>query len=444
MFEKKKKKIEYLILKGGYLRLLLKRFGLLILILSTIGGILGGIISYITYTPQYTVTQAFTIKLTEHPGANTATLSDNQLSKTIPSLLSSDTFVNYMKPYMKSSGVTGNFIVTSLEHSNIFYLTVVSDNNNSCIKIIDNIQSHYGELAEGVIGESEMKFMAPPAYSNLPTNAPNYTLGVVLGALSVLVISAVILILKARFTNTVTSSKDIENEINAPCLSTIHQIYHKRRSGESKEERRKISNVLSENTDLEFKQEISTLSTNLDKICKRKGFKSILVTSTVSGEGKSSVSLNLACDLADKGKRVIILDCDLRTPCIAENLDIDNASIQLSDAITTGDFSNVIVKTSINNLYFSGNLTSDPAAFENTASKGFKLLVEEMEKEFDYIILDSPPSGFLGDAIEIGEIVDGFIYVISHNCISKSYILRSLSSFDEAKCEMLGFVINHK
>lgn len=444
MFEKKKEKIEYLILKGGYLRLLLKRFGLLILILSTVGGILGGIISYSIYTPQYTVTQAFTIKLTEHPGANTATLSDNQLSKTIPSLLSSDTFVEYMKPYMQSSGVTGHFIVASLEYSNIFYLTVVSDNNNSCIKIIDNIQSHYGELARGVIGESEMKFMAPPAYSNLPSNAPNYTLGVVLGALSVLIISAAALIIKARFTNTVTSSKDIESEINAPCLSTIHQIYHKRRSGESKEERRKIPLVLSENTDLEFKQEISTLSTNLDKICKRKGFRSILITSTASGEGKSSVSLNLACDLADKGKRVIILDCDLRTPCIAENLDIANTPIQLSEAIMNDYYSDCIVKTDINNLYFAGNLDSDSRAFESMASKSFKNLVEELKKKFDYVIIDSPPSGFLGDAIEIGEIVDGFIYVISHNCISKSYILRSLSSFDEAKCEMLGFVINHK
>ena len=444
MFEKKKEKAQYLLLKGKYLWLLIKRFRVLLIALCVAGGLFGGIITYCIYTPEYTVTQAFTIELAEHPGANYATINDNQLSKTIPVLLSCDTFINHMKPYMKASGIKGSFRVTSLDSSNIFYLTATSDSNDSSMQIIDEIQKHYGDIADRVIGKSTMKFMAPPAYNSMPSNAPDYTISIGLSVLAVFLAFMAALLLKTRFTKTVTSAEETEKEINAPCLATIHQVYRKRRSIEGKKNKTKIPLTVNEGTGLEFRQEISTLSASLDKICRENGYKSILVTSTASGEGKSSVSLNLACDLADRGKRVIILDCDLRTPCIAENLGITDIQVPLSTAIRSGMQSySFINQTDIDNLFFAGNIDGEPTSFENSADSNFKALVDGLKENFDYIIFDSPPSGFLGDALEIGEIADGFIYVIAHNSISKSCVLRSLSSFDGAKCKMLGFVINH-
>lgn len=444
MFDKNKRKVEYWVQKGNYIKVLLKRFAFLIIIFCSLSGILGGLIAYVTYLPEYTVTQSFTIKVINHPGANSATIKNNQLSKTIPSLLSSDTFLNYMKPYMVKTGVKGSFKVTSLENSNIFYLTVVSESNDACMKIINDIQAHYNEVARGVIGDSVMKFMAPAAYKELPSNSPNYINGAVAGLLLSVILVFGLMIVKARFTHTVSTPDDIRDYVNAPCLAVIQRIYHKRRSGESKKEAKKIPLAINESTNLEFKQEISTLTANCEKFCRINEFKSVLVTSTASGEGKSSISLNLACELADRGKRVALLDCDFRVPSLAENLNITDLPIQLTDAILNSSINGCMVKTDFENLYFAGNIKGDTSVIERFTVKGFKTFVDELKKQFDYVIVDSPPAGMFEDALQLAEITDSFIYVIAHNSINRSTVLQSLSSLDESKGTMLGFVINHK
>lgn len=438
----KKKKLEELLTKSKYLGFLLRKFWACVIVLVLVGAVLGGVVSAVVYKAEYTVTQAFTIKLANHPYANSATVSDNQLSKTIPNLLSSDTFNQHMKPYIRESGVVGTFKVTSLEASNIFYLTVVSDSNENCQRIINDIQAHYGEVAKGVIGESTMKFMAPPAMNKLPSNSPKLGIGILLGALIMLVITMSGFVLQAWFTKTVSSADDMLSAVSVPCLAQIHQVYHKRRSRDTKKDLNKITLVVDDNADLSFRQEISALSTNVDKICRQKDYKSILVTSSVSGEGKSTVSLNLACDMADRGKRVVIVDCDLRVPSIAESLDVTSVAIPLYDAILEQKF-DCAVSTRVKNLYLAGNVEGDSEAFERITSKKLKALIDSLKLQFDYVILDSPPVGLLGDAIQIGEIVDGFIYVVAHNSLSKSYVLQSLSSFDDSNSEMLGFVLNH-
>lgn len=435
-----KDKTEFIRTKLNLLLKLFKKYLALLLVMCIAGGLGAGIITYCIYTPEYTVTRAFTIELEKHPGANYATISENQLSKTIPSLLSSDTFQSYMKEYMDQSGVKGTFRITSLEYSNIFYLTVMSDSNESCNIIIDEIQKRYSGIADKVVGESTMKFMAPPSYSSLPSNAPNYTIGIIIGILAMLLIFTALLVLKAVFTQTVTSAHDIEEEGNFTCLATVHRVYHKKRSGESKKDFNRIPLVTDGSAGLDLCRDISTLSANTMRLCADKDFNTLLVTSTAPGEGKSSVSLNLACDLADKGKRVIIIDFDLRAPCIAERLGITNVPVTLTDAIKNGN--NCIVETDIPNLYFSGNVQDGTAELNRNDFKKLSEIIENFKSGFDYVIIDTPPSGFFGDAIEIGELADSFIYVISYNSISKNSVMRSLSSFDDSHCQMLGFVLN--
>ena len=124
-YENKSKKIS-----SAKIRLFLyalKRVWLVILAITLAGATVGGLITRLMYTPEYEVNQVFTIELKNNPNVNLATSSDKQLSKTIPALLSSDTFSNYMKKYIDESGVKGRFSVTSLDNSNIFTLTAISN-----------------------------------------------------------------------------------------------------------------------------------------------------------------------------------------------------------------------------------------------------------------------------------------------------------------------------
>ena len=171
----------------------------------------------------------------------------------------------------------------------------------------------------------------------------------------------------------------------------------------------------------------------------------IVVTSGKGGVGKTTTSANVGTGLAAMGKRVVMIDTDIGLRNLDVVMGLENRIVyNLVDVVE----SKCRVKQALikDKRYPSLYLMPSAQTKDKTAVNPEQMvkMINQLREQFDYIILDSPPSGFLGDAIEIGEIVDGFIYVISHNCISKSYILRSLSSFDEAKCEMVGFVINHK
>lgn len=402
---------------------------------------LGGIITRCIYKPEYTVTQVFTIELSENPNANSATVSDNQLSKTVPSLLCSDSFIQFMDKYINQSGVKGRFKVTSLENSNIFYLTAVSDSNENAIVIINEIQKHFSEIANKIIGECSIKFLSAPGESALPSNTPNYTLGIALGALFAIVISVAYFGLKAHFTDTVSGVDDISELGESLLLGAVHRAYHKSRSGESKEERNRIPLVTDSTAQLKFCQEISTISSKTDVKCKIEGYKTILVTSTLSGEGKSSLSLNLACDLADKGKKVMIIDFDLRSPCIAKRLGITKIKASLTDALSKNG-ADIITSTPVQNLFYIGNIESSSAQLTKKDYATISNILDSLKNDFDYIIIDTPPSDFLSDSADIGELCDAFIYVIAQNSVSKARILRTLSGFDTSHCEMLGYVIN--
>lgn len=429
--------------KIEYFYRLVVRFWLIILIASVAGGFVGGVLSSISYRPEYEMMQAFTIEIAEHPDANDAAVSETQLSKTIPALLSSDTFMEHMEPIIKREGVSGKFRVTSLETSNIFYITCVARSNNDAQIIINEIQEHYTDLANYVIGESYMKFLSPPTYSKTPINAPKYAfwvlIGLFAGGLSVCLVFA----LRSILSNTVINPEEIEDEINAKCLAVVKRVYEKKRS-DQQEKTKSLPFVTDEKADFDFKKSISTLSANVHQACSQKDFKTVLVSSTVSGEGKSTVALNLALDLADKGQRVVLIDYDLRSPSLAEYMGIDKIDYSITNAMETGDFSHCINKTKFENLYFCGNLKDDIQSFDTIRNDVIEKIVTELKPKFDYVIIDTAPVGFLGDAISVSSIADCFLYVISYNSVQKPSIIRCMATLNETNHNMLGFVLNNK
>lgn len=442
--QKKENKTAYLVGKLNYFLTKLKQFWIIILIATVISGAMGGIIARAMYKPEYTVTQSFTISLKEHPNANEASISDNQLSKTLPSLMSSDTFMKYMVKFVREKDANGRFMVSSLSNSNIFNITVVGESNDDCIKILDVFEEHYSDLTEKVIGESEIKIFTEPITSPMPSNAPQYALGIVFGALVAFLICTGILLAKAMISKTIFNATDAEQELNAKCLAEIKEIKIKKRSTDDKKAKNTMPLVSSDEASLELKQSINTLTMNTISKAERNGYKAILVTSTIPGEGKTSVSINLATNLALLGKRTIIVDCDLRSPNIYQHINT-KPNTSLTDAIEgKADIISAITKSEIECLDLLGNTESDANASENAVSSELFGIINELKSRYDYVILDTPPVGFLGDGLSLCDAADAFIYVISHNFISTRNVKASLSSFEGSNASMLGFVINHK
>ena len=152
--------------------------------------------------------------------------------------------------------------------------------------------------------------------------------------------------------------------------------------------------------------------------------KVLLVTSSMSGEGKTFFSINIATSLAGAGNRVLIIEFDLRRPMILRRLELDHRH-GLTDYLVGDieDINQVIYASGIDEnleIISAGTLPPNPA--EIMMNPKVDQLIAEMEKRYDYIILDTPPIGKVADTLTLSKFADTSIYVVRYNYTNKDQI----------------------
>ena len=168
----------------------------------------------------------------------------------------------------------------------------------------------------------------------------------------------------------------------------------------------------------------------------------IVVTSPHPGEGKSTVSLNLAIALAQDGHRVVILDCDLRRPRLHQVFHLDNVP-GLTSYLTGNTSREAILKhTEVSNLFLipAGPIPPNPAELLN--SQTYKNFLQELRREFDHIIIDTPPTLGFADARVVALQADGVLLVAKHQSTSREAGRLARQFLSQVNARMLGMVLN--
>ena len=145
------------------------------------------------------------------------------------------------------------------------------------------------------------------------------------------------------------------------------------------------------------------------------GSKVILVTSSIKGEGKTLVSVNMASILKKENKKVILLGADLRNPQIHRYLDKKKTVKGISDYMHTDSDINEFILKSHNNLDIILSGTIPPNPTELLSSQKFKDLIIKLRKNYDYIIIDSAPCLLVSDTFEISKMADSVVYLVRAN-----------------------------
>lgn len=171
--------------------------------------------------------------------------------------------------------------------------------------------------------------------------------------------------------------------------------------------------------------------------------KVICLTSCLPNEGKSVVSMNLAVSLAEAGKRVLLVDADMRKSMIAARYKLRDVKYGLSHYLSGQcDYDEVIGSTNIDNLYMilSGPVPPNPS--ELLEGKRFQKLLTFARGEYDYILVDCPPLGSVVDALIVGRLSDGVALVISSGEVSYKFVQRIQKQLEMAECKILGVILN--
>ncbi|HCD60546.1 MULTISPECIES: CpsD/CapB family tyrosine-protein kinase [Exiguobacterium] len=191
-------------------------------------------------------------------------------------------------------------------------------------------------------------------------------------------------------------------------------------------------------------EQYRTIRTNIEFMAVDREIQAILVTSATQGEGKSTTSSNLAVAYAQQGKKVLIIDTDMRRPTVHYTFKVANG-LGLSSLLTRqAEKDKAILPTKVDNLSIltAGPIPPNPA--ELLSSRAMEHLVSQLREEFDVIIFDAPPLLQVADSRITSKLTDGVVLVVGCTTSDRQRVLKAKEQLELAEAKILGVVLNRR
>ena len=273
----------------------------------------------------------------------------------------------------------------------------------------------------------------PAMAGELPVR-PRTLLNTVLGGVAGLVLAVSAVLLTDFLDTTIKSKEDVDRVLNLPVIGYIPQL--------DKQENAKAGPFVMNNQRAPAAEAFRSLRTNLEFISVDHPLKSILVTSTGASEGKTTVAANLGTMVVQSGKRVVIVDADLRRPRLHKEMNMPNR-LGLSDVFRDRvNLDSVIQPVQDTGLFVitSGGIPPNPA--ELLASEKMRQILEQLESQFDFVIVDSTPT-LVTDSQLIGARTDGVLMVLWPGRTHADAARTTAEQYRRAGANLLGVVLNN-
>ncbi len=337
-----------------------------------------------------------------------------------------------------SVGELGSMVqVGSVSDTEIISITVTNEDSKLACDIANKIAEIFTKEVVELYNIENINVVDHAEEAKAPYNI-NYIKDTVIYILIGVAVGYTILICSFYFDTTLKQVDDIEEKLHLPLIGTIPLLSSKKKN--------KINDelVVHENSKSLISEGIKTLRTNLQFSSVDKKLKTILVASSIPGEGKSFISTNLAIAFAQTGKKVLIVDCDMRKGRQHQIFKIKN-ELGLSDLLISDNIEsckNFFHKTKVNNLYLLTMGTIPPNPTELLGSEKNKRLVELFSRHFDIVIYDGVPVNGLSDSLVMSKLVDKVVIVSELKHTPYELLNNTKKSLQKVNANIAGVIIN--
>ena len=394
------------------------------------------------YNPSYTAEATVSVEIVNggsYANRNTA----EQMGVIFPYILTSGALSDVIAADLGTSGVPGSISVSCITGTNLLTISVTGSNPDNVYAVLQSVLKNYPEVAQFVVGQTKLSVIddsgVPEDTGRTSVLRGSLTRGAAVGFL----IGVLLLMVYTVTTRTIRDEDELRALLNVPCLGTLPSYKKKKRKKNANNEVNILNDRNGSNSD--YVECMRLIRTRLERQMGDK--KVLMVTSSIPGEGKSTVAGNLAISMARKGKRVILIDCDLRNPTQGKVFGLKGkypglvavlqGKARLEDALyEVTDRGEPIGLTLLPGSDHESKLV------EILGSDEMKNLLEELKKQADVVILDTPPSAMLVDAMIMVQHVDGVVYVVMSDFAKRSFIYRGMEELTSNGVEVLGCVLN--
>ncbi|MEU6427957.1 polysaccharide biosynthesis tyrosine autokinase [Microbispora sp. NPDC046973] len=423
-----------------YARLVRRNWLLLLLSLGI--GVGAALVVTANTPPKYVATISMLVSADEREGGVSAALQAGALSQqrvqSYATLLTSRQVVSQIATGKDANAIQASITAEVVPNTALLRATV---NDTDPMRAADRANALGATFARLIDRIERPTPKSPPTVRitvvdkaevpNAPV-APKPQLNLALGALLALFLSVGALVLRDRLDTTVKTSEALQRVAGSSVLGMI---------GYERDARRHP--LISRNNGRSSRAEsFRSLRTNLQFIGVDQRPKSLVVTSCLAEEGKSTTSSNLAITLAQAGWRVILVDGDLRRPRIPDYLGIEGSTgltdvligkARLQDVVQTWGHSDVAVLP-------SGQIPPNPS--ELLGSHGMRSLLDQLTQDYDMVILDAPPLLPVADAAALAAIADGALLVARYGKTRREQVARAVELLSSVNARLVGTVLN--
>lgn len=421
----------------GGLTQCIKRLWWLALLIIVIGAAGSGLLSYRSYTPVYEASMTFTVRVTNPLHASVTAYNvktAEQMAQTFPYVITSPAMKQKVMDHLEISYMP-SVTATALKNSNIFTLTVQDTDPERAYEVLEAVVVCYPEIAEFVVGPTVLVPLDNSGVPEDPINPFSPVRSLSIGAVTGLVCWVLYAIVITLTRTSIHDEDQLKNVLNKPCLGNIPvtqvvgrdmvcPLIHK--------DRGKFG----------FSESIRLLRIRAEKEMGKTGKKVLIVSSAIPGEGKTTVSVNLAIALARNDKRVLLIDCDMYNPSVERALKPAIGKNLGSFTFGVTEKKANVHAMSIRNLYTVLLMQGKGSDGRFLSSSDLRQLVQSSRKGFDYVILDTPPCSLLADTAEMSAAADCAIMVVRQDYAPRDKILDGARLLTDSGLPLIGCVMN--
>lgn len=338
-------------------------------------------------------------------------------------------------PYGMSVGVS------AVQDTRFITISVTGLIPEMCMQAANMLGQVFSEYIRNMLDQDSVHVAVEATLPTWPSNSGRGSM-VPMAALASLALVAAALVGLELLNTKVRSDSDADVRFKTNILTNVSS-YKKEMDTFLKKNMSRESNMLACMN--EYTQEsIKKLALNIQFAAMGEPLRTLTVTSTTPKEGKSSVSLMLACQLASEGKSVLIADMDYRSPMIGRYLGRRNKKDIMDYLNGSAKLTEVVTRTNTTNLYF---MDSYHRMAVNANLDSFNRFLEECKKYFDLVIFDTSPLGMFIDAASLAAKTDGTIVVVADGRVERKELKKVLGQLEQVQAKLLGIVfnfVNHK
>lgn len=423
--------------------------------------ILGLCIFYIKYSCFTSPTYTASVQLYVSSGDDTSSTKLNDLTyaqkvvttyigflqtKTFFKQVSEECGLNYGPDQLKAMTT-----IQTVNNTEIFQISVTSTSAQDSYKLVKTMQDIAPNHIKSIKDKTIISVVDPVVLPMGPSG-PNIRTNTIVGGFLGFTFSVLFVLLIEIFDIKVKNQEDIRKRYEIPLIGAIPNFNLNNRKKYfffklfpfvTKARRfRSLNRTVKEESKFLINEAYNSLRTNLRFTVRKEGCKKIIISSPLPDDGKSTTSTNLAITIAQTGAKVLLLDCDLRKGMLHKFFKIKSAP-GISDALSgiMGE-KDVIQYTNYENLDVITMGEAPPNPTELLGSIQMDELIKRLEKNYDYIIIDSPPVNVVSDSLSLVKLVDGVVIVVREGITTHPNITAAVNKYKFIGANILGIVIN--